>query len=176
MARIFRNSLTAWHFAKGEFLTQPQIIHKIAQMFKGTGETADADFLSGYMQVGVIILPFEDILYDIDCLYKVNKIGNIVNALDFKATTAQEAIGKIERLSKLVQGGQVSICDILMAGAIRDNIPDGSKIALVNTMALLDREREQVRFTEFKAAFKQTFTTTPPPLRHILWPKPQWEL
>ena len=29
-------------------------------------------------------------------------------------------------------------------------------------MALLDREREQVRFTEFKAAFKQTFTTTPP--------------
>jgi hypothetical protein len=29
-------------------------------------------------------------------------------------------------------------------------------------MALLDREHEQVRFTEFKSAFKQTFTTTPP--------------
>ena len=91
----FRNSLTAWHFANGEFLTQPQIIHKIAQMFKGAGETAAADSLSGYMQAGAIIPPFEDILYDIDCLYKVNRIGNaldIVNDLDFKATTAQEAI------------------------------------------------------------------------------------
>ena len=55
-----------------------------------------------------------------------------------------------------------------MAGAIRDNIPDESKIALVNPMALLDREREQVRFTEFKAAFKQTFTTTPPPQAHFM--------
>ena len=95
----------------------------------------------------------------------MNRIRNaldIVNDLDFKANTAQEAIGKIERLSKLVQGGQVNICDVLMAGAIRDNISDGSKIALANTMALLDREREQVRFNEFKSAFKQTFTTTPP--------------
>ena len=58
----------------------------------------------------------------------MNRIGNaldIVNYLDFKATTAQEAIGKIEKLSKLVTGGHVSIRDILMAGAIRDNIPDG---------------------------------------------------
>ena len=81
-------------------------------MFKGAGETTAADSLSGYMQVGAIIPPFEDILYDIDCLYKVNRIRNaldIVNDLDFKATMAQEAIGKIEKLSKLVQGGQVSI-------------------------------------------------------------------
>ena len=51
----------------------------------------------------------------------MNRIGNaldIVNDLDFKANTAQEAIGKIERLSKLVQGGQVNIRDVLMAGAI----------------------------------------------------------
>jgi len=161
----FQNSLTRWYFVNGEFLTQAQTIHKIAEMFKGAGETAAADSLLGYTQVGANIPPFEDILYDIDCLYKVNRIGNaldIVNDLDFKADTAQEAIGKIERLSKLVQGGQVNIRDVLMAGAIRDNIPDGSKIAIVNTMALLDREREQVRFTEFKSAFKQTFTTTPP--------------
>ena len=78
--------------------------------------------------MGTNIPPFEDILYDIDCLFKVNRIGNaldIVNYLDCKATTAQEAIGKIEKLSKLVTGGHVSIRDILMAGAIRDNIPDG---------------------------------------------------
>ena len=48
-----------------------------------------------------------------------------------------------------------------MTCAIKDNISEGAKIALVNTMALIDREREQVRFTEFKAAFKQTFSTTP---------------
>ena len=75
---------------------------------------------------------------------------------------AQEAIAKIEKLSKLVTGGQVSIRNIFMAGAIKDNIPDGSKIALVNMMALLDRNREQVRFTEFKAALRQTFAAKIP--------------
>ena len=60
-----------------------------------------------------------------------------------------------------MQGGKVNIRDVLMACAIKDNISDGAKIALVNTMALIDREREQVRFTEFKSAFKQTFTTNP---------------
>ena len=93
----------------------------------------------------------------------MNRNGNgldIENDLNFKAATAQEAIAKIEKLSKLVTGGQVSIRDIFMAGAIKDNISDGSKIALVNTMALLDRDCEQVRFTEYKATF-----------RHILWPK-----
>ena len=114
--------------------------------------------------MGATIPAFEDILYYIDCLYKVNRLGNaldIVNDLDFKANPAQEAIGKIERLSKLVQGGKVNIRDVLMACAIKDNISDGARIALVNTMALIDRECEQVRFTEFKAAFKQTFSTTP---------------
>ena len=134
LARI-RISLTAWHYANGEFLTQAQVVHKVCEMFKAAGETTAADSLSGYMQGGTIISSFADIL----------------------------AIGKIEKLSKLVTGGHVSIHDILMAGAIRDNIPDGSEIALVNTMALLDRDREQVMLTEFKAAFRQTFTTTPPP-------------
>ena len=49
-----------------------------------------------------------------------------------------------------------------MAQAIKDNIPDGAKIALINTMACLDREREIVRFTEFKAAFKQILVAIPP--------------
>ena len=89
--------------------------------------------------------------------------------MNFKAATAQEAIAKIEKLSKLVTGGHVSICDIFMAGAIKDNIPDGSKIALVNTVALLDRGREQVRFTDFKAAFRQSFATPPPsPQAHFM--------
>ena len=88
----FRNSLTARYFANGEFLTQAQTIHKIAEIFKGAGETAAADSLFGYSQVGATIPPFEDILYDMDCLFKVNRIGNaldIVNDLDFKVTTAQ---------------------------------------------------------------------------------------
>jgi hypothetical protein len=89
--------------------------------------------------------------------------------LNWKAGTAQEAIAKILKLSKLVIS--VSIRNIFMVGAIKDNIPDGSKIALVNTMALLDRDCEQVRFTEFKAAFRQTFANPPPLLRHILWPQ-----
>ena len=49
-----------------------------------------------------------------------------------------------------------------MAQAIKDNIPDGAKIALINTMACLDREQEIVRFTECKEAFKQTFVSIPP--------------
>ena len=84
------------------------------------------------MLAGSTIPPFTDILYDIDCLFKVKRIGNgldIVNDLNFQAATAQEAIAKIEKLSKLVTGGQVSIRDIFMAGAIKDNIYDGSKIA-----------------------------------------------
>ena len=156
----FRISLQAWHCANWEFLTEAQAVHKVFEMFKAAGEAAAADSLSGYMQAGSTIPPFADILYDIDCLFKVNRIGNgldIVNDLNFKAATAQEAIAKIEKLSKLVTGGHVSIRDIFMAGAIKDNIPDGSKIALVNTMVLLDRDCEQVRFTEFKAAFRQTF-------------------
>ena len=115
------------------------------------------------------IPPFADFLYDIDCLFKVNRIGNgldKVNDMNFKAAMAQEAIAKIEKLSKLVTGGHVSIHDIYMAGAIKDNIHDGSNIALVNTMALLDRVREQVRFMELKAAFRQTFA--PPPQAHFM--------
>ena len=55
---------------------------------------------------------FEEIIHDLDSLYKVNRIGNsldIVNDLTFKAPTAQEVIGKIEKLAKLVQGVQVTI-------------------------------------------------------------------
>ena len=139
-------------------------------MFKAAGETAAVDSLSGFMLVGSTIPPFSDIFYDIDCLFKVNRIGNgldIVNELNFKASTAQDAIAIIEKLSKLVTGGHVSIRDIFMAGAIKDNISDGAKIALVNTMACLDREREQVRFTEFKSAFRQTFVP-PPPQTHFM--------
>ena len=124
------------------------------------------------MLAGGTIPPFADILYDIDSLFKVNRIGNgldIVNDLNFKAATAQEAIAKIEKLSKLVTGGHVSIRDIFMASAFKDNIPDGSKIALVNTiMALLDRDREQVRFMEFKAALRQTFAAPPPHQTHFM--------
>ena len=96
----------------------------------------------------------------------------IANELNFKASTAQDAIAKIDKLSKLVTGGNVSNRNIFMAQAIKDNIFNRAKITLVNTMACLDREREQVWFIEFKAAFRQTFVDPrPPPHRHILWPK-----
>ena len=142
-------------------------------MFKSAGETAAADSLLGYSQLNATIPPFEDIIHDLDSLYKVNRIGNsldIVNDFTFKAPTAQEVIGKIEKMAKLVQGGQVTIRDLLMAGAIRDNISPGSQIALVNTMAQKDLEGERVRFTEFKSAFRQTFVATPP-LRYFFRPE-----
>ena len=104
----------AWFYANNEFITQAQIVNKMKEMFKGAGETAAADSLFGYSQVGSTIPAFEDILYDIDCLYKVNRLGNaldIANNLDFRTKTAQDAIGKIERLTKLVQGGKVNIRD-----------------------------------------------------------------
>ena len=87
----YRCSLVAWFYANNEFITQAQTVNKIAEMFKGAGETAAADSLFGYSQVGSTIPAFEDILYDIDCLYKVNRLGNaldIANDLDFRVNTA----------------------------------------------------------------------------------------
>ena len=71
-------------------------------------------------------------------------------------------MAKIEKLSKLFVGGNVTIRDIFMAQAIKDNIPDGGKIALINTLDSLDRQSEIMCFTEFKFAFRQTFSATPP--------------
>ena len=34
-------------------------------------------------------------------------------------------------------------------------------IALINTLASLDRQSEQTRFTEFKSTFRQTFSVPP---------------
>ena len=69
--------------ANWEFMTEAQAVHKVFEMFQAAGETATADSLSGYMLAGSTIPPFSDILYDIDCLFKVNRIGNgldIVNS------------------------------------------------------------------------------------------------
>ena len=58
----------------------------------------------------------------------------------------------------------VSIKDIFLAKAIQDNIPEGGKMAMINTMALLDdKESDSRRFTEFKAALRQSF---PSPSTH----------
>ena len=78
-----------------------------------------------------------------------------------KSSSATEAVAKITKLSKLVLGANVTIRDIFIAQAIKDNIPDGGKIALINTLASLDRQLEQTRFTEFKSAFRQTFSVPP---------------
>ena len=69
-------------------------------------------------------------------LFKVNRVSNaldIVNKMCFKSSSTTEAIAKIEKLSKLVLGANVTIKDIFMAQAIKDNNPDGGRIALINT-------------------------------------------
>ena len=103
--------------------------------------------LTSYLLLGNNLPSFSDIFYDIDNLFKVNRVSNaldIVNKLNLKS--------KIEKLSKLVVGGNVTIRDIFMAQAIKDNI---------NTLANLDRQSEIMCFTEFKSAFRQTFTAPP---------------
>ena len=72
----YRTSLCAWFYANRDFLTEGQIISKIGEMFKSAGETAAADSLLGYSQLDSTIPPFEDIIHDLDSLYKVNRIGN----------------------------------------------------------------------------------------------------
>ena len=52
---------------------------------------------------------------------------DIVKEMDFKSSSATEAIAKIEKLSKLVMVANVTIKDIFMAQAIKDNIPDGGR-------------------------------------------------
>ena len=103
--------------------------------------------LTSYLLLGNNLPSFSDIFYDIDNLFKVNRVSNAldkVNKLNLKS--------KIEKLSKLVVGGNVTIRDIFMAQAIKDNI---------NTLANLDRQSEIMCFTEFKSAFRQTFTAPP---------------
>ena len=134
--------------------TEAQAILKVYQMFKEARETAAADSLTTYLLLGSNIPSFSHILYDIDNLFKVNHVSNaldIINKLNLKSSSATEAVAKIEKLSKLVIGGNVTIKDIFMAQAIKDNIPDGAKIALINTLAYLDRETEIMWFTEFKS-------------------------
>ena len=65
----------------------------------------------------------------------------IVNELNLKSRVATEAVAKIEKLSKLVVGGNVTIRDIFMAQAIKGNNPDGGKIGLINTLANLDSQK-----------------------------------
>ena len=135
-------------------MTEAQAIHKVYQTFRKAGETAVADSPS-YLHLGNNLPPpFSDILYDIDNLFKVNRVSN---ALDIVKELPQvefshRGSGQDRRLSKLVAGSNVTIRDIFMEKAIKDNIPDVGKIALINILASLDRQSEIMRFTEFKSA------------------------
>ena len=60
-------------------MTAVQAIHKVYEMLKADGETAAADSLSNYMLAGSTIPPFSHILYDIDCLFKVNRVSNALD-------------------------------------------------------------------------------------------------
>ena len=107
-------------------MSETQSIQKVCQTFRDAGETAAADSLTGYLVFGQQPPPFSEILMDIDSLFKVNRVSNafdIVNEMNFRSSSATEAIGKIEKLSKLVIGANVTK-DIFMAQAIKDNIPN----------------------------------------------------
>ena len=75
------------------------------------------------------------------------------------SSTATEAIAKIEKLSKLIVGANVSIRDIFFVKAINENIPEGGRMAMINAMALLVKESDNTHFIEFNAAFRQSFPT-----------------
>ena len=112
-------------------MTEAQAIHKVNQTFRDSGEPAAADSLTSYLLLGNNLPSFSDILYDIDNLFKVNSVFNaldILNELNLKSSSATEAVANIEKLSKLVVGDNVTIRDIFMAHAIKDNILDGGKI------------------------------------------------
>ena len=147
--------LKAWYYDNRDFMSETQSIQKVCQTFRDAGETAAADSLTGYLVFGQQPPPFSEILMDIDSLFKVNRVSNafdIVNEMNFRSSSATEAIGKIEKLSKLVWGANVTIKDIFMAQAIKDNIPDGGRIALINALSILDRQLDHVRFIEFKSS------------------------
>ena len=55
----------------------------------------------------------------------------------------------------------MTIKDIFMAKAIKDNIPDGWEDCIDQRMSLWDRQSDHLRFIEFKAVFHQTFSVTP---------------
>ena len=63
-------------------------------------------------------------------------------------------------------GANVSIKDIFFAKAIQENIPEVGKMAITNTMVLLDKESDVRCFIKFKAALRQSFL--PPPLILLL--------
>jgi hypothetical protein len=48
----YRASMCAWYYSNRDFLTEGQIMSKLAEMFKSAGETAAADSLLGYSQLG----------------------------------------------------------------------------------------------------------------------------
>jgi hypothetical protein len=105
-------SLQAWHDANRDLMTEAQAIHKVYQRFRDTRQPAAADSLTSYLLLGNNLPSFSDILYDIDNLFKVNRVSNalvIVNELNLKSSSATEAVAKIEKLSKLVSGANVTI-------------------------------------------------------------------
>ena len=82
---------------------------------------------------------------------------DILGEFNFLTNSATETITIVEKLSKLVVRPNVSMKDIYFAKAIQENIPEGSRMEMINTMALLDKESDGRQFIEFKAALRQSF-------------------
>ena len=98
---------------------------------------------------------------------------DILGKFDFLTNSATETFTKIEKLSKIMVGANVSIKDIFFAKAIRENIPEGGRMAMINTIALLDKESDGRRFIKFKAALGQSF---PSPSTHSTFAARSFEL
>ena len=74
-------------------------------------------------------------------MFKVNRVSNaldIVNALNFKSSSATEAVTKIEKLYKIVVGEMSQLRIYSWLRSLRTTF----QMALINTMAYLDREQE----------------------------------
>ena len=122
----YSTSLQAWYAANIDFMTQAQSLQKMCQVFQAAGETAIADSLNYYLATFGQDPPphFDMVLMDIDSLFKVNRVSNvldIVNQLKFDSSSATEAIAKIDKLSK----HKCINWKYFFPLAIIDNIPEG---------------------------------------------------
>ena len=102
---------------------------------------------------------FEDVLEDIDSLFKVNRVVNALDILgefNFLSSSATETITKIKKLSKLVVGTNVSKKEIFFS----------QKPSRNSFLKGVYKESDGRSFNEFKAALRQSFL--PPPLILLL--------
>ena len=101
---------------------------------------------------------FNAVLGDIDHFIPVNRrfmnMCDILSEFDLKATSTTDTIAKINRLSKLVTRGGVTLKDLFMAKSLMDNIGEHGTLWVPQTMSPSGDNIEITRYVEFKAAHR----------------------